>query len=96
MAHFGLGDAQPAGSTWPGWGAYAWAVADLLVRESVREEGGQLGIEGVIASEIPVGAGLSSSAEVARSPQLAPQAPAGATPVTPSAVEEENRNGPQK
>lgn len=41
-----------------GWGVYPWAVANVLSSES-GETGG---FDGVIASEIPAGAGLSSSA----------------------------------
>ena len=41
-----------------GWGVYPWAVAGLLAQEYEDAAG----FDGVIASEIPAGAGLSSSA----------------------------------
>jgi galactokinase len=55
---FERGDAEPGGAGGPSWGRYVWAVASLLSTE--QDDG--VGLEGVLGSELPVGAGLSSSA----------------------------------
>ena len=64
---FTLGEAQPTGPQSPGWGRYPWAVGDLISRQDGRSVGPAgpvrpVGLVGVLGSEIPVGAGLSSSA----------------------------------
>jgi galactokinase len=62
--------------SWEGWGVYAAAVVRALLDDGVEVEA----FEGVVASDVPVGAGLSSSAAlevaVARAAAGAPLDPA--------------------
>jgi galactokinase len=55
--------------SWEGWGAYGAAVVRALLDEGVEVRG----FEGVVASDVPIGAGLSSSAalEIALATALA-------------------------
>jgi len=61
---FQPGEPRPAHDDWPSWGDYAWGVADELARADPGTPRASMrpGIEAVIATDLPVGAGLSSSA----------------------------------
>jgi galactokinase len=69
-------DVRSGDGSWDGWGRYAAGVVRALLDEGVK----LTGFHGVVASEVPIGSGLSSSAAlevaVARAVVAAPLEPA--------------------